>query len=346
MTCRDEFLKHNPKTFFLDVDAVGELGSYLRERGWLAAGEEILAAVKAGEGNMNCVVRVTTAERSLILKQARPWVEKYPHIAAPWERTLIEGSFYRVVSTENHIAAMMPKLLGLDAVSHIVALEDLGVARDFTTLYSGEALSEPELDELTAYLSRLHSAFVGAAFKSDLANSSMKALNHLHIFVVPLQADNGINLDAFTGGLEVAAQSLKRDERYVRAVRGLGELYLGDGASLLHGDYFPGSWLKTAGGVRIIDPEFCFYGPPEFDVGVMIAHLLLSEQDRELAPRLLARYGRPRSSELVWQFAGVEIMRRLIGVAQLPLSNDLERKVKLLMLSRELVLNPGRGVEA
>ena len=73
------------------------------------------------------------------------------------------------------------------------------------------------------------------------------------------------------------ARALQADACYVGIVRELGALYLQDGTSLLHGDYFPGSWLQTAAGVRVIDPEFCFFGPPEFDVGVLLAHLHLAQ---------------------------------------------------------------------
>jgi hypothetical protein len=37
-------------------------------------------------------------------------------------------------------------------------------------------------------------------------------------------------------------------------------------------------------------------------------------------------------------------MRRLIGVAQLPLSYDIDRKRSLLRLSRRLVVEPHRGL--
>ncbi|MBO0726202.1 MAG: phosphotransferase, partial [Blastocatellia bacterium] len=296
---------------------------------------------KAGAGNMNYTLRVRTPARSFILKQARPWVEKYPQIAAPWERALIEGRFYEVVSTEPQLAAMMPKLLGLDTQSHIIALEDLGEAQDFTTLYHGAELDGDSLDELAVYLTRLHREFMGAEFKCDFANRAMRSLNHLHIFDLPLLEDNGLDLDAFTPGLHKAAQTLKRNERYVSAVRKMGDLYLSDGEALLHGDFFPGSWLKTASGVRVIDPEFCFYGPPEFDLGVTVAHLYLAGQKAGLIERVLESYlpPLPLTPALVWQFAGVEIMRRLIGVAQLPLNSELERKAELLRLSREMVLN-------
>ncbi|MCI0390198.1 MAG: phosphotransferase [Acidobacteria bacterium] len=341
MPARDEFQRQHPEAFLLDASDAPGLAAYLRARGWLGADERLVSAAKAGEGNMNYTLRVRASARSFILKQARPWVEKYPQIAAPWERALIEGRFYEVVSTEPQLAAMMPKLLGLDAQSHIIALEDLGEAQDFTTLYQGAELNEAQLDELATYLTHLHRGFIGAAFKSDFANHAMRTLNHLHIFDLPLQADNGLDLDALTPGLYKAAQTLKQNERYVSVVRELGELYLSDGETLLHGDFFPGSWLKTARGVRVIDPKFCFYGPPEFDLGVMVAHLYLAGQKARLIERLLENYQPPLSLKLplVWQFAGIEMMRRLIGVAQLPLNSGLERKAELLRLSNELVLN-------
>lgn len=345
MNNQAEFLRQHPDAYFLDAGDLGGLANYLQARGWLASGEELRGAGKAGEGNMNYTLRVSTPGRSFILKQARPWVEKYPHIAAPWERALVEGCFYEVISEDAQLAARMPKLIGLDPQSHILALEDLGKAQDFTSLYRGAELTDAQLEELATYLSRLHILSGTAERKSAFANRAMRALNHFHIFDFPLQLENGFDLDAITPGLNEAARSLKLDDDYGSVVKNLGELYLRDDDTLLHGDYFPGSWLQTAQGVRVIDPEFCFYGPPEFDLGVMIAHLYLSGQNVRLAHELLTKYknARPLHQALLWQFAGIEIMRRLIGVAQLPVQLDLAAKAELLSLSHELVLQPEGG---
>jgi 5-methylthioribose kinase len=343
MTNEEAFLQQHPDVYLLTADDLAGLSEYLQQRGWLRPGEILRSVGQAGEGNMNYTLRVITTARSFILKQARPWVEKYPHIAAPWERTLIEGRFYEAIAADSQLAAQMPQMLGLDETSHILALEDCGAAQDFTTLYQGVKLTPGQLAELTEYLSRLHHLSNEVARHSIFANRAMRALNHLHIFAFPLQLANGFDLDAITPGLGKVAQALKLDEVYVQRVGKLGELYLRDGATLLHGDYFPGSWLQTAQGVRVIDPEFCFYGPAEFDLGVMIAHLHLAEQPADLASELLLSYNpaRPLNQKLMRQFAGVEIMRRLIGVAQLPLKLSLEAKSALLSLSRELVLQPG-----
>lgn len=338
MTKKEEFLQQHPTTYFLDADDLAGLTVYLRERGWLAANEDLQQAEKAGEGNMNYTLRLNTSTRSFILKQARPWVEKYPVIAAPWDRAVIEGRFYETVQTQPAIAALMPKLIGVDAVARILALEDLGAARDFTALYRGEELTAEQLAALVHWLRALHRSFTTLGDKTALANRAMRDLNHQHIFDLPLQANNGIELDAITPGLANEAHHLQTNDRYVSVVQALGALYLQDGAALLHGDYFPGSWLQTAAGVRVIDPEFCFFGPPEFDVGVLLAHLYLAQQPAGLLAQALQEYDAPLDEALTWKFAGVEIMRRLLGVAQLPLSYGLAEKAHLLALARAWIL--------
>jgi 5-methylthioribose kinase len=68
---------------------------YLRSKEWIGPREIVRRAARAGEGNMNCTLRVQTSERTFILKQARPWVEKYPQIPAPWNRAEAEARFYQ-----------------------------------------------------------------------------------------------------------------------------------------------------------------------------------------------------------------------------------------------------------
>ena len=215
MTSREEFLKQHPEVHFLDADDLGGLAGYLRQQGWLGETETIADARKAGEGNMNYTLRVGTSARSLILKQARPWVEKYPQIAAPRSRAIVEGRFYKQISARSEIAAMMPRLLGFDAASCILALEDLGEASDFTSLYSGETLPESALNQLADYLTNLHGAFAGALLDDVFSNRAMRELNHQHIFDLPLREADLLDLDAITHGLRQTAQYLKNDRQYV-----------------------------------------------------------------------------------------------------------------------------------
>ena len=294
---------------------------------------------------MNCTIRVRTTAGTFILKQSRPWAEGYPQVAAPFDRTLV------VAAPE--VAGWMPRLLWSDEDARLIALEDLGAASDFFPLYTRQiTLDERTLEGLVAYLSALGPLSpVDATARASLANDDLRALNHEYLFALPLRTDNGLDLDAYTGtpGLGAVAATLRQDGDYVAAVTGLGERYRSShGGSLVHGDFYPGSFLQTAAGVKVIDPEFCFCGDAEFDLGVFAAHLLLTGEPPERAESILTVY-RPAvetefSAALARQYAGVEIMRRLIGVAQISrLHADLARKTALLEQNQTLVLKPERG---
>ena len=82
---------------------------YLRKSGLLLSNENILEYSKAGEGNMNVVVRLKTETRSIILKQSRPFVNKYPTIPAPLGRIFIEDDFYRIINQNEFLSSYSPK---------------------------------------------------------------------------------------------------------------------------------------------------------------------------------------------------------------------------------------------
>ena len=322
----------------LQASEPDEVAQYLAARGVVGPAEGPVRVAAAGDGNMNCTLRVVTPRRRLIVKQARPWVEKYDHIPAPWNRSHVEAAFYESVAAVPGVGDRMPGLIHVDRDARVLVLEDLGDGGDFTSIYNGVRLSQRDSDTLVDYLLRLRTIDVPADRRGILANREMRALNHEHIFRFPLAADNGLALDGITPGLQSAADELKRDAAFVARVKALGSRYLEDGATLVHGDFFPGSWVRTAAGAAVIDPEFCFLGCAELDSGVMMAHLIMAGEtsDRVDAAERAAAADRGDAA-LARQFAGVEIMRRLIGVAQLPLSASLERKRELLHRARQLV---------
>ncbi|QJW92147.1 phosphotransferase [Spirosoma taeanense] len=317
----------------LDAQQPGALQDYLRRRGWLDTNETITDIEKPGEGNMNYTLRIRTATRTLIVKQSREYVEKYPSIPAPANRAVTEGKFYRKMRNVPMLAERMPLLFGMDEEHNVLILQDLGDASDYTFLYQPcRMLSEDDARLLADYLTDLHAQFLSDGPNPDFANREMRTLNHEHIFHYPFLLDNGFDLNTVQPGLQTLAAPYKGDAELKRTARKLGELYLSDGRTLLHGDYYPGSWLQTSTGTKVIDPEFCFYGPAEFDLGVMMAHLMMAEQPPTILNAVLTAYKGPAGFDdiLRQRFTGIEIMRRLIGLAQLPLSLSLDKKRDLL----------------
>jgi len=325
----------------LQANDLSGLQDYLHRQEWLEPSETISKVEKPGEGNMNLTLRVsTTAHSSFILKQSRPFVEKYPQVAAPEERVLQEHTFYRLARQNPTLASFTPAILGMDETNRVMMLEDLGEGRDFTGLYQGQSLETTQLAELIHFLLALHGLPPGNGVPA-LTNRDMRALNHQHIFILPFQVNNGFNLNDITPGLAKRALPLQKNARLRRAAASLGQLYLEDGQVLLHGDYFPGSWLHTGQGIKIIDPEFGFYGYPEFDVAVMYAHLKMAGQPQFILDKTLELYRGecPLRDNILWPFVGVEILRRLMGLAQLPLSLDLPAKDTLMHYGAHLLLD-------
>jgi len=318
---------------------IPELEAYLKAQGWLKPEEKIANIEKPGEGNMNFTLRVNTGKRTFIIKQSRGYVEKYPQVEAPEKRALMEAEFYTLTSKNTHLKVMMPNLIAVDTTNNVLQLEDLGSGRDYSFLYQKrKIIAEDELFQLMNFMAQLHK-ITAKSVENPIANRDMRKLNHEHIFVYPYMENNGLDLDAVLPGLATVGASVKKDKALQEKLKPLGELYLADGDHLLHGDYFPGSWLKTSDGIKIIDPEFCFFGATEFEIGVMIAHLKMANQPEKLIKSALNRYKKQAKLDenLQKKFTAVEILRRILGLAQLPLEIDLAKRKELVEEAREVI---------
>jgi len=302
--------------------------------------ESIREVTKAGEGNMNLVLRVQTDQRSVIVKQARPWVEKYRTIPAPDERILSEINFYRRISTADHVQQAMPSVLAVKPSQRLMVLQDLGAASDYATLYSPQVAAaevDAVFEQAIDWVTRLHSCDVSG--DHGIGCAALLELNHQYIFSIPLNDPPAIDIDVVCDGLTESSRALCADDSIAHAMEELGKIYLQSGDYLLHGDYYPGSWLKTESGFRVIDPEFCFCGPREFDLAVLAAHWIFcgSAASAATIDRVCQLSPDGISRQLLEGFTGAELIRRQIGVAQLPLDAELSRRVEWLEYGSQLL---------
>lgn len=283
---------------------------------------------------MNVIVRAKTNQRTFILKQSRPYVEKFRQVEAPIDRITVEHQFYQALKGGT-ITAHIPRILGYDAQNHLLMLEDLGQCEDMTSVYRLRQIDSERVETLVSILSMIHRT---KAPKNFPDNHRMRQLNHQHIFVLPFLEHNGFPLDDVQIGLQQLSLPYKSDPELKTVVGSVGERYLSRGEILLHGDYYPGSWMTAGDRIYVIDPEFGFVGFKEFDLGVMAAHLIMATADRAHLETLARLYGEYIDESLMAKVAGIEIMRRLLGLAQLPLERTLEEKDYLLRTAYKLIL--------
>ena len=333
MNAKERFIAETGSTQFLEFGQDTALEGYLREEGWIGDAEKVLKTEKPGEGNMNFVLRVRTNRGSFIVKQARPWVEKYPQLDAPINRIYTEAQFYTLVQQNEVLSRYTPQLLATDLDNYLIKVEDLGEGADFSHVYQKDQdFTQEELQSLVLFLQELHQDDFSTAVASYPKNQALKALNHEHIFNFPYRPDNGMDLNAIQAGLHDLAVPIYEDRTLRDTISALGQRYLGEGSHLIHGDYYPGSWLRVNGEVKVIDPEFSYFGLAEFDLGVFLAHLRMAQSADASIEWVRKNYRRPLAFDehLLDQFTGVEILRRLIGIAQLPVALSVDEKKSLI----------------
>lgn len=327
-------------------DNIDAVSAHVQQLGWTDS--HLSRLESAGEGNMNRTLRaVLPGGDSIVLKQAVDHVAKYPQIAAPIERTSVEAAFYAVVGSDPVLAESMPRFIAYDPENQLMCLQYLDDSSDFLDIYSRtyNVGSNPDrvIAQVLNWLSNLHALDPPSDFPDNL---EMRKLNHAHIFDIPLRRETpdtfGIEL-----GPEVRklADDIYNDNSLLASVHELGDVYLGksDGggtAVLLHGDFYPGSWLCDASNTAyVIDAEFAFVGPAEFDVGVFMAHMRFAGHSQDDIDLALQHYAEPGGFDqnLAQRFAGVELLRRLLGVAQLPVSRDDQTRASWIVRGRELL---------
>ena len=109
----------------LDGDTT-PISDFCKNQGWVPLNTEITSIRPAGDGNMNTVKRALLSNgTSLLLKQAFPFVKKYPSIPAPADRLQQEALFYAEVQTHQALKSTTPNLLGYDEHNKILTLQRL-----------------------------------------------------------------------------------------------------------------------------------------------------------------------------------------------------------------------------
>ncbi len=187
---------------------ISVLREYLETKGWISHKETILSVSKPGEGNMNVVLRVETDQRAFILKQSRPYVQKYPQIPAPLDRITVEYRFYDSIQGAG-LSSYVPEIIGYSAEDYLLVMEDLGKVKDMTQLYVSKIVEDHIVKKLVGILAAIHKSGPASDYPSNI---ELRQLNHQHVFALPFLEDNGFNLDDVQPGLEKLSLPYKTDE--------------------------------------------------------------------------------------------------------------------------------------
>jgi 5-methylthioribose kinase len=206
-------------------------------------------------------------------------VDAPPRPLAPVERAASEARFYRLAAKDLVLAKMMPRLLDYDERSALLVLEDLAPAATLADCYEGTtSLEKAQLQTLARYTSTLHRMAIPLHERHFFRNEAMRKLNHEHIFDVPLRTDGALSemLERITPGLDSAGEKFRHEREFCETVGALGRRYLEyEGASLIHGDLFPGSLLRIGSGELLVKKDGTYTTKDEEAVGSSLLYAFL-----------------------------------------------------------------------
>lgn len=321
------------------------LPDYLRELGLAGADEEV-AVEKAGDGNINWVRRARLADgRSWIVKQARPALERFPQYQVSTERIVFEAR-YLELARSLHGGGICPEILHFNERERVLILEDLGDAERLDQRLARGWDARGVAASLGGFLGAVHAATGDPALAERFRNDAMRRLHGDHIFVLPF-APNDFPLHP---AVAERARALQSDDFRGIAADAYAR-YLEPRGALLHGDVQAGNVLLPPGGPKLLDAEIAHVGDPAFDLGTLVAHLLMADiaagtPDRALpsAAEAWSAYragnrGGPRFADVA-RYAGLEVLRRTVGAARIPAAEGVDASLALIEAAERWVRRP------
>ena len=261
------------------------------------------AVREVGDGNLNLVFIVRGPEGSLCAKQALPYLrvvgEGWP---LPLSRAFYEAA---ALARQAQDAGGVPGVFHVEHGQALIVMEDLSSHR----VWRGALIDGERHESAAPVLGRFMAEALFRSSELALApevkkreaalfagNAALCRISEDLIFTDPY-TDHPMN--DFTPGLEPDVAAMRGDAAWRLAVQDLKWSFTTRAEALLHGDLHTGSVMVSPAGpgedVRVIDPEFAFYGPMGFDVGALLANLLLSGASKEGEPRAWSLAQAPRA---------------------------------------------------
>ena len=326
------------------------LPDYLRQRRAeirMFESETDLRIEEIGDGNLNTVYRVSDAarpERSVVLKHAPPYIKILgPEYPLSIERLTYES---RALDIYNQFArGTVPELYYFDAETAVIAMEDLRDAQVLRADLIAGRVDTGIAEQIGRFMGTVHSrtyvenldSTAVQHYRQQFANTTMQSVTADYVFTFPY-TEHETNF--WTPGLEPDVQRLKADTDFLQQVAYLKQIFLTAQQAVTHGDLHTGSVLVQNNTAKVIDAEFAFYGPVGFDLGLYWANYLLSyfsHQDTldvqsalktaiaktwhtyTLEFRTVDATLKEQTLQQIFHeavgFAGLEMLRRLIGAA-------------------------------
>ena len=261
--------------FLLDCD---EVISYVKEKNLFLENAN-LTVKEIGDGNINYIFKVENKidGKSIVLKQADKLLRSSGR-PLDLTRSKIEANILRI---ENNLAPhFVPEIYFYDEIMCVLAMEDISEYKNLRTELIAGKIFPNFADNISEFLSRtlllttdlFMNKFEKKKNVKEFINPELCDISECLVFTEPYDNNKNRNIIT-TGNEEFVENMLYKNENLHFAILKLREKFMNYSQSLIHGDLHSGSIFINEKGIKIIDPEFSFYGPMAYDIGNVIGNL-------------------------------------------------------------------------
>lgn len=244
-------------------------------------GEEI------GDGNINYIFRVIedSTGKSVVLKQADKFLRSSGR-PLDLDRNRIEAEILKLEG--EYAPGFVPKVYRYDDIMCVIVMEDISAYKNLRKeLISGKIFPK-FADEISSFLVDTllptTDLVLDRGEKKDrvreFVNVELCDISECLVFTEPYVNDKDRNI-VIPENKEFVEKYLYNDIELRGEVAKLKNNFMNNAQALIHGDLHSGSIFINKDGMKVIDPEFAFYGPMGYDIGNVIGNLFFSLINRK-----------------------------------------------------------------
>ncbi len=265
--------------FLMDVNTVRDFVK--SELNFFEDGAE-LEASEIGDGNINYVFKVRDKKtgKSLVVKQADKLLRSSGR-PLDLHRNKIEAEILKI---EGELAkGFVPEIYGYNETMCALSMEDISEYKNLRKeLMSGKTFGH-FAENISEFLADTLIPTTDMVFDRHEKKEKVKLFTNVElcdisedlVFTEPYYDYKGRNIIT-EGNEEFVRENLYSDEELRAEVGYLRNRFMNEAQALIHGDLHSGSIFINEKGLKVIDPEFAFYGPMGYDVGNVIGNLFFA----------------------------------------------------------------------
>lgn len=263
----------------LDVE---EVKCYVTSKLQYFQKDEVLQAEEIGDGNINYVFRVWNPDsgKSIIIKQADKFLRSSGR-ALDVYRNKIEAE---ILKLEGMLAeGFVPKVYAYDETMCVLAMEDISAYKNMRKELMEGRFFPHFAENIAEFLARTllptTDLVLDRAVKKDnvrlFLNKELCDITEDLVLTEPYDNYKNRNI-VLPENEEFVKEFLYENEQLKADVAQLRDSFMNHAQALVHGDLHSGSIFINEQGIKIIDPEFAFYGPMGYDIGNVIGNLFFA----------------------------------------------------------------------